>query len=818
MAYFGFGRSIARAALAWGLLAGCATAALAAPEAVATSKDGALLPVSVDRADGRMLVTLPPMAADGTYGRFLYATVLRTGLGSATVRLDRAMNGPTHVLAFRRFGKKVAAVFENPQFRASGTAAVEAGAKGSFPESIVWMGDIVSQGPAGVTVDLSSFFTQDVMDIAATLNSETSGFRLSEALSATDAGSVKVFPDNIEVDAYQTFVADKPGKQVTMIASEPRKVSLIVHHSLVRLPGPGYTPRRYDIRTGGFFAPVYDYGTPLGQPIVNDLAARFRLEKTDPNAARSAVKKPIVFYIDDAAPEPIRTALEEGVSWWNQAFDAAGFVNAFQVKPLTPDIDPLDIRYNVVNWIDRLTRAWSWGQWVIDPRTGEIVKSSVILGALRVRQDITIFESLVGKDQENTGGPNDPSRAALARIRQLGAHEVGHAIGFVHNFAGSMQGRISVMDYPGPRIGLKDGQIDLSDAYATGIGTWDKFTVDWLYGQPKPGEDAEKVAEAKAAAMEKTGMIFSTDIDGRAPETPSPTANMWDDGTDSVGELAKLMEVRRIGLARFGPQVLNPGEPLSNLRRVFVPLWLLHRYQMDAAAKLVGGVDYPYGVAGGNRPMAKVVPAADQAKALSGLLATLSPDALTVPAKLLPMLSMGVNGRSDPQFDNEVFANAGSAVFDPLVATDVAARQMLETLLAPERLTRVYEQKLVDPGQLGLDTVLDRLTATVVDRHATAVERQIAYRAVLTLARTRMNPKTSPNVALLLEGRLRGFADRFGAAKGESEEALWSRGLAALLRDKEALRAALADKADQARIPPGMPIGGSGGWFDDLDS
>jgi hypothetical protein len=546
--------------------------------------------------------------------------VLRTGLGSATVRLDRAMNGPTQILAFRRFGKKVAAVFENPQFRAGGSASVEAGAKGSFPESIVWMGDIVANGPGGVTVDLASFFTRDVMDIAATLNSETSGFRLSEALSATDADTVKVFPDNIEVDAYQTFVADRPGKQVTLIAAEPRQVSFIVHHSLVRLPGPGYTPRHYDIRTGGFVAPVYDYGTPLGQPIVNDLAARFRLEKTDPNAARSPVKKPIIFYIDDAAPEPIRTALTEGVSWWNQAFDAAGFVDAFQVKPLTPDIDPLDIRYNVVNWIDRLTRAWSWGQWVIDPRTGEIVKSSVILGALRVRQDITIFESLVGKAQENTGGPNDPARAALARIRQLGAHEVGHALGFVHNFAGSVQGRISVMDYPGPRIGLKGGAIDLSDAYATDIGKWDKFTVDWLYGQPKPGENVEAVANAKMAAMEAGGMLFSTDIDGRAPETPSPTGSMWDDGADPVAELTKLMEVRRIGLQHFGPQVLNPGEPLSNLRRVFVPLWLLHRYQMDAAAKFVGGVDYPYAVAGGNRPLAKVVPAADQQKALAALL------------------------------------------------------------------------------------------------------------------------------------------------------------------------------------------------------
>ncbi|MFT3978297.1 MAG: zinc-dependent metalloprotease, partial [Sphingomonas bacterium] len=584
-----------------------ALAQTAAPEA-------GLLPVKVNEAEGRILVTLPAPDKDGVSGRFLYATALKTGLGSARITLDHGMLGETRILAFRRLGRKVAVVFENPRFVATGSPEVRKGARESFPFTVAAMLDIAATAPSGaITVDLAPFLTRDTMDIATRLNGAgrrlpnamdggARGFRLSEALSAVDPGSLKVFPDNIEVDAVQTFVSDSPGDEVQTLTPDGRQVGMTVHHSFVRLPGPGFTPRRFDIRSGAHATQIYDFATPLGEPVLVQLANHFRLDKVDPAAPRSKVKKPIVFYIDNAAPEPVRSALAEGVAWWNEAFDAAGFIDAFQVKILPPGADPQDVRYNIVNWDARQTRGWSFGGGVIDPRTGEIIKGNVVLEGLRTRQDLVIFEGLVGTAQENTGGPNDPVRVALARIRQLGAHEVGHAIGFVHNFSASLQDRASVMDYPSPRIRLADGKIDLSDAYATGIGSWDKYTVDWLYGQPKPGGDPDAEAARKAAASEAAGMRFMTDLDGRDPDLGVPGNNMWTDGDDKAADLTRMMAVRRVALNNFGPNVLHPGEPLANLRRKFVPIWLLHRYEVEGVGKWIGGVDYRYGVAGGNAP------------------------------------------------------------------------------------------------------------------------------------------------------------------------------------------------------------------------
>ncbi|PTQ07887.1 peptidase [Sphingomonas oleivorans] len=804
------------ALLALAAMTGAPAAAQAGVQTVANA-DG-LLPVRVNAAEGRILVTLPAPDREGISGRFLHATALRTGLGSAAIRLDHAMNGPTRILAFRRLGKKIAISFENPRFRATGDAAGQTGARESFPFSTVWMADIVSTEPdGGVVIDIAPFLTRDVMDIAGSLNEGGKGFKLVDSLSAADPGSVKIFPDNIEMEAVQTFQSETPGKEVETIASDPRQVSFVVHHSLVRLPDAGYQPRRFDIRAGGFGSQVFDFGTPLGQDVVYQLANRFRVEKIDPTAARSRVKKPIIFYIDRAAPEPVRTALAEGVGWWSQAFDAAGLIDAFQVKILPEGVDPLDVRYNVVNWDNRLTRGWSYGQVIADPRTGEIVKGSVLLGSLRVRQDMIIFEGLVGAGEDNSGGPNDPVRASLARIRQLGAHEVGHALGFVHNFAGSTQGRSSVMDYPAPRIGLTNGRIDLSDAYATGIGDWDKFTVDWLYGQPAPGVDPDAAAHAKAAALQASGMRFVTDIDGRAPDTPNPWGSMWDDGPDPTAELIRMMAVRRVAITNFGPGVLRQYEPLANLRRKFVPVWLLHRYQVDAVAKLIGGMDYAYAVAGDGRPPAAAVPAATQYAALDALLATLSATELAVPDRLVGPLSSGVNGRSDPQYDIEIFKNAGAAMFDPLVAADVAAQVTLDTLLAPSRLIRVYEQHRRDASLLGLDALLDRLMAATVDARHDAVGRRIAHRTIVTLARTARDPATSVDVAAVIDDRLRGLADRLARSAGKGEDAAWCRSVAHLLRDDERLERELAKRPRAPAIPAGMPIGGAEmGWIDEL--
>lgn len=807
------------------LVAGCTLSACigpasawAAPAAVTSSPDGATLPVQVDAAKGKVVVTLPAADADGVSGRYLFTQSIKTGLGSAAIRIDRGMQGETRMLAFRRMGGKVAAVFENPRYRATGDAGVAKGARASFPFSTVAMLEVVGAPGAGgaVTVDLTPLLMTDAMDLAGAIGESAKGYKLSDKLSALDPASVKVFPKNVELETVQTFTADSAGAELDILAPDGRAVSVTVHSSLVALPEPGFVPRKFDIRSGSHATQAYDFGTPLGAPMLTEYANRFRLEKTDPAAARSSVKKPIVFYIDSAAPDPIRTALADGVRWWADAFDAAGFIDAFKVEILPPGVDPQDVRYNVVNWTDRQNRSWSYGGGVIDPRTGEIIKGVVVLGALRVRQDITVFEGLVGTAQNNTGGPNDPVRAALARISQLGAHEVGHAIGFVHNFKASLQDRASVMDYPGPKIGIVEGRLDLGDAYASGIGKWDKFTVDWLYGQPAPGVDGDAEAAAKAVAIRKAGLIYGTDIDGRAADLAVPGVNMWTEGADTPADLAHTMEVRRIALASFGPGTLLAGEPLSNLRRKFVPIWLFHRYSVDATGKLVGGVRYEYAVAGDGAETPSPVLASEQLEAMDALIGTLSPRELTVPAALSMALSSGTSARTDVEAAPEVLRGAGSAVFDPLVAAQVAAQVTLDSLLAPSRLTRLHIQRGYDAGQPGVSTLLGKL-APVIALHSDAISRRIAQTTLLAIASARRDPDTPADVAALLDGFLKGTARGFGKAAGTSENALWQVSMAGLLGDPKRLDAEISKQSrPRPPIPAGMPIGGDSGWFDDI--
>ena len=779
-----------------------------------------LLPVHVDRNGGRILLTLPPAGADGVSARYLYATALRTGLGSAPTFLDRGRVGDAQILAFRRIGKRVIAQFENPRFRSPAGVATPSS---DFATSIVWTGDVAAALPDGsIVVDISSFLTADRLGIAKSLGQEGDtagtgdapqgagkGFALDDKLSVADPASVKLFPDNLEIDAIQTYASGTPGDEVTNIAPDPRQVSFTVHHSFVRLPGPGFVPRAFDPRIGGFSTQVVDYRAPLGQDVVRDVANRFRLEKTDPGAARSRVKKPIVFYLDRAAPEPIRSALLEGINWWGQAFDAAGYIDAFKAELLPEGADPMDVRYNIVNWDDRATRGWSYGQEIVDPRTGEIVKGMVVLGSERVRQDILIFQGLVGAAKTGQGGPNDPVQVALARIRQLGAHEVGHSLGFAHNFAASTQDRASVMDYPAPRIGLVDGRPDLTDAYARGIGRWDKATVDWLYGA---GTDAE--ADAKAAADVAAGMRYVQDDNARKPDTAQPWAGLWDDGPDPTAELARLMTVRRAAIDNFGTGALLHGEPVADLRRRFVPIYLLHRYELVAAAKSIGGVDFAYSVNGDGRERSPPVPADRQRAALSAVLATLAPDQLRVPAGLLPLLSSPRNGSDNRQFEIELFQTAGGPVFDPLVAADVGAEIPLNALLAPTRLARLEVQHAADPQALGVSELLDRLLAATLPDRTDALGRRIAYRTIVTMAQTARKAGTAPDVAAILDSRVHDVAEALTRRKGDAADTAWASSLSRQLLDPQERERLLADRPRSVDVPPGDPIGGESDWMD----
>jgi Domain of unknown function (DUF5117) len=325
-----------------------------------TVAQAGLLPVHVDRSAGRILLSLPAPGADGIAARFVYVASLETGLGSAPIGLDRGLANGSKILVFRRVGRRIVAEVENPRFRATGgTATEQAGVRDSFAYSTLWMGDIAAETADGrLLVDVAGFLTRDEMGIAQALKDGGGGeFRLADNLSVADPNSVRVFPDNIELEGRLTFTATAPTAEVNNIAPVSGNLSFVVRHSLIRLPEPGYEPRRFDPRAGTFGSQVIDYSQPLGRPIVYELANRFRLERLDPAAPRSRVRRPITFYIDRAAPEPIRTALFEGVSWWREAFEAAGYIDAFRVEYLPEGVDPLDVRYNVVHWVNRATRG-----------------------------------------------------------------------------------------------------------------------------------------------------------------------------------------------------------------------------------------------------------------------------------------------------------------------------------------------------------------------------------------------------------------------------------------------------------------------------
>jgi hypothetical protein len=770
-----------------------------------------LLATWLDAKSGRLLLELPrPAGPRNVCGTYLYLEGIETGLGSNAVGLDRGQEGQTRVVELRRVGERVLIEEPNQRYRAASSDSVEARTvRESFATSVLWAGDVAGEAPDGrLLVDLTSFLVRDAHRVAATLKSSGQGaFALDEKRSVLDPAGCRSFPDNLEFAALLTFAGEEAGAEVRQTTPTPQAVTLVEHQSLVRLPDDGYRTRAWDPRSGSFGILYADYARPIGADIDVRQLVRFRLEKLDPAAARSRVKKPIVYYVDAGAPEPIRSALVEGASWWAKAFEAAGFLDAFQVKLLPPDADPLDVRYNVIEWVHRSTRGWSYGGGVIDPRTGEMIKGHVTLGSLRIRQDRMIFEGLAGAEKTGSGAVDDPVQISLARIRQLAAHEVGHTLGFNHNFAASTYaGRASVMDYPAPLIGIRrDSTLDFSNAYATGIGVWDVQQVRYAYTEFAPAADVHAGLEAILRENRERGYVYISDADTRPLGAAHPLGAMWDNGADPIAELAHEMAVRRIALARFGEHNVAPGTPLSTLAETLVPLYFHHRYAMEAAVKSVGGLEYSYAVSGDGSPPARPVPPARQRAALAAVLATLAPAELDLPEPLLGLLP-------PPSVEypphRELMGSKTAPAFDALGAAATWADFAITNLLAPERLARCVDFHRRDPAALGVDEVLDAMTralfAAPESKSPRLAEIRRSEQAVFVsrMIAAAANPANTPAVRAAIEASLRSGAT--GDADAHMRAML--NGDIARYVSRSSTSPAVTPPAPP-ELPPGAPIG-----------
>lgn len=752
--------------------------------------------------DGKLFLKIEEFDAP-----FLYQTSLPRGLGSNDIGLDRGQLGATRVVKFIRRGPKVLLLEPNLHYRALGENAEEVAAvEQSFASSVIWGFTVESEEGDAVLVDATDFVLRDAHGVSQRLQQLGEGsYSVDSSRSAVFLPRTKAFPDNTEVEATVTFTGTPTGRYLPTVAPDPRALTVHMHHSFIRLPDDDYEPLAYDPRAGVIglrygAAGFADYASEIGTPLHVNYGIRHRLEKKDPTAAISEAVEPIVYYLDPGAPEPVKGALLDGARWWNQAFTAAGYRDAFRVEVLPDGADPMDVRYNVIQWVHRSTRGWSYGSSVIDPRTGEILKGHVSLGSLRVRQDYLIAEGLLApyaEDQESDA----MLEMSLARIRQLSAHEVGHTIGFTHNFAASTQDRASVMDYPFPLIQFDaQGELDLGNAYDDKIGSWDIRTVLYAYQDFPDDVDA---AAARLDILRETiakGFAYVADQDSRSIGASHPDGNLWDNGADAIAELEHLLKVRKKALANFSRANIRTGRPLATLEETLVPIYLLHRFQIEAVGKLLGGSAYHYALKGDGQPLPAPVPVARQRAALDALLATLATERLVLSDKLLALIPPRPPGMPKTR---ESFASYTGASFDALAPANAATLLTLEVLLHPERAARMQRQS----GLGFVDVVEALLGATWFDADSTDIGRQKELLTLHRLLALSFDHAAEPQVrAIALDGvrQIERIVTRSGP-KDRTTRAHY--GFAA-----EQIRLVLDDpsRLESIRLPsppPGSPIG-----------
>ena len=815
---------------------GLASAPAAAPDAPQTiaakiagmHREDGFFPVVRDDKAGKLYLEVKGDSQD-----FLLLDHIPYGLGSNDVGLDRGQLGEGRVVHFSRFGNKILLIAPNLNYRSSASDAAERIAvKESFAESVLWGFKVEAEENGRYLIDATDFFLRDAHGVAERMQATGQGnYKLDSSRCAITDENTKNFPKNTEVEAILTFASEgiPKGQYVASVTPDAHSVTVREHTSLIELPEVGYVPRKFDPRSGFFPFQYRDYSVPIDERMDQRFIIRHRLEKRDPNATISEPVKPIVYYVDRGAPEPIRSALVEGANWWKDAFEAAGFKNAFRVEVLPEGADPMDIRYNMIQWVHRATRGWSYGEAVTDPRTGEIIKGQVTLGSLRARQDYKIAEALLAPYVEGQPIPPAMEQMVLARTRQLAAHEVGHTLGLQHNFAASslnekMGQGVSVMDYPHPWVTLDaSGKPTLEKAYFTGVGAWDKAAIKYGYAQFPAGDEA-KALDGLLKQNEADGLRFITDEDSRPLGSAHPYAHLWDNGPDAPAELDRILGVRKAALDRFGENAIRVGEPMSELEETLVPLYMLHRYQTEAAAKLIGGLDYRYAVRGANSSetgmVTEMLTPERQRKALAAVLQTIEPEVLTLSPEFLSVLPPKPPGYPRTR---ESFEGHTGLTFDPEGAVEAASDLTASLLFDPARASRLVEYHAIDAKAPGLDEVIDQTLQTtwesprqngMLGQTQYAVETVVLTHLMQLAVAKQASPQARAIALTQISGLQAWLIDQLDMELPNGLEAHWSAALDDIERfwkdpEKFVTVPALA-------TPPGQPIG-TVGFEDDED-
>ena len=789
----------------------------AAPRTIASQTAGmerhdGFIPFYYDERAGKLLLEVQRLDQD-----FLYLPTLATGLGSDALGLDRGTTGSAQVVRFQRFGPRVLLVSQNTRFRGTADSLQAHAVEESFATSTLAGMPIVAEEGGRLLVDATDFALQDAMNVASTIQRQKQGtYRLDRNRSAIYLPHTKAFPKNTEVEVLLTFASDAPGREVARHTPDPEALTLREHFSFVELPDDNYKPRAFDPRVGIFDVQFTDFSRPFTEKPDVRWIHRWRLEKKDPSAAMSEPVKPIVYYLDPGIPEPYRTAFRQGAAWWTKTFEAAGFKDAFRVEDLPPGVDPMDARYSVIQWVHRSDPGFSVGQSFVDPRTGEIIKALLKMDTYRSINDYNIFagmEPSMGSPESDWMASLDPAvngtEFAMSRRRQHVAHEIGHTLGLAHNYIAHAYGRASVMDYPGPLVTLRpNGTVDLTHAWVTGTGAYDTLAIRFAYTQ-YPNAAAERAGqEALARQAIAGGARFLTDRDASAGVIPEVTR--WLNGDDAVKELARESAVRDVLISKFNQSVIAPGDPMWMINERLVPVYLHHRYAIEAATKAIGGMEYTFALRGDGQTPATVIAPAKQREALRELIATIQPKELAVPERIVKMIPPSPYGFSGGWgFET----TPAGIVYDPLAIARSLASNVADGILQPDRIERLTSFHARDAASPSADEIIGQLVAGVYAnaQATTAYERGVrrqARRAVVdALFTLAADQQSTADVRAVADDQLNKLAASLSVPAADPEDRSANAEVVRDVRNWLDRRIAPPRPTNVIPLPPGTPIG-----------